>query len=50
MWTANILLGLFGVYLTLRMGRENTTINWSSLRRLIPTSWRSESAAPELHP
>jgi lipopolysaccharide export system permease protein len=47
MWTANILLGMFGVYLTLRMGRENTTINWSSMRRFVPSSWRSEPDSTE---
>ena len=47
MWAANIILGIFGVYLTLRMGRETTTIQWASLRRFIPSSWRAEPVSSE---
>lgn len=48
MWSANILLSLLGVYLTLRMGRESLSINWGALRRLVPASLRSpESPAAE---
>ncbi|MBI2619489.1 MAG: LptF/LptG family permease [Ignavibacteriales bacterium] len=42
MWAANILLGLFGGYLTYRSARETLTINWSALRRLVPERFRSE--------
>jgi lipopolysaccharide export system permease protein len=42
MWTANILLGILGIYLTLRMGRETTTINWNTFRKFVPKSWRSD--------
>ena len=45
MWMANILLGILGIYLTARSARENLTINWSSLVRFVPKSWRSEEAA-----
>jgi lipopolysaccharide export system permease protein len=41
MWIANIVLGLLGAYLTFRTARENPTINWSGLSRLIPRSWRA---------
>jgi lipopolysaccharide export system permease protein len=40
MWSANILLCLLGVYLTLRMGRESLSINWRSLQRFVPSFLR----------
>lgn len=43
MWIANILIGLLGIYLTVRTARENLTIDWSRLTRLIPKQWRSEA-------
>jgi len=46
MWMANIVLGILGIYLTTRSARENLTIDWSSLLRFVPRSWRSEEAAP----
>jgi len=45
MWGANIVLGILGLYLTLRIGRETTTIDWSGLRRLLPRSLRLTPAA-----
>lgn len=42
MWSANIIIGLMGLYLTFRTARESLIINWSSLRRFIPKQWRSE--------
>ncbi len=48
MWAANIVLGIFGCYLTIRMGREMRSIDWSSLQRFIPTSWRSNPDPAEL--
>jgi lipopolysaccharide export system permease protein len=47
MWIANIVLGIIGLYLTVRTARENPTIDWSQLARLIPKSWRSDSRSPE---
>ena len=41
MWIANIGLGILGIFLTIRMGRESYAIHWSRLRRHIPPSWRS---------
>jgi lipopolysaccharide export system permease protein len=40
MWIANVLIGLFGVYLTFRIGRETILIDWSFLHRLVPRRWR----------
>jgi lipopolysaccharide export system permease protein len=42
MWSANIIIGVMGLYLTFRTARENLTINWSFLRRFIPRQWRTE--------
>jgi lipopolysaccharide export system permease protein len=42
MWSANIILGLMGMYLTFRTARENLIINWSFLRTLTPKNWRVE--------
>jgi lipopolysaccharide export system permease protein len=47
MWIANIILGIIGLYLTVRTARENPTIDWSFLVRFIPKSWRSESRPRE---
>jgi len=43
MWAANILIGLLGIYLTVRVGRETLLINWSALRRFVPRRWREEA-------
>jgi len=40
MWFANVILGILGTYLTLRVGRESLTIRWSRLQRFLPKSWR----------
>ena len=32
MWIANIVLGIIGLYLTVRTARENPTIDWSRTR------------------
>jgi lipopolysaccharide export system permease protein len=47
MWIANIVLGIIGLYLTLRTARENPTIDWSFFNRFIPKSWRSISGSQE---
>ncbi|MBI1804019.1 MAG: LptF/LptG family permease [Ignavibacteriae bacterium] len=45
MWSANIVLSILGIFLTLRMGRETITINWLALRRFVPRSFRSPEPA-----
>jgi len=45
MWSANIILGLMGMYLTFRTARENLAIDWSFLRKLTPKGWRVEEEA-----
>lgn len=41
MWSANMLLGVLGIYLTIRIGKESVVINWSVFQRLIPKRWRT---------
>jgi lipopolysaccharide export system permease protein len=41
MWAANILLGLVGVYLTIRIGRETMLIDWTAFRKLVPRRFRT---------
>ena len=45
MWSANIIIGIMGIYLTVRTARENLTIDWSFLRKFIPKSWRTDEEA-----
>jgi len=47
MWFANVILGITGTYLTLRIGRESLVIRWVTLQRFVPRAWqRPESDAP----
>jgi lipopolysaccharide export system permease protein len=48
MWSANFLLGLLGIYLTLRIGKETVVIDWTVFRRLIPQRWRTDLPEDEL--
>jgi lipopolysaccharide export system permease protein len=41
MWSANILLGILGIYLTIRISKETVVIDWSFFQRLIPKRWRA---------
>ncbi len=41
MWFANILIGVFGICLTVRMKRESMAIPWSRLSRWVPKHWRA---------
>jgi len=45
MWSANVLIGAAGVYLTIRSARESLLINWDAFQRFLPRRWRSESPA-----
>ncbi len=42
MWTANILLGIAGVLLTIKSVRETVTLNFSFLKKIIPKQLRNE--------
>ncbi|RPI05130.1 MAG: YjgP/YjgQ family permease [Ignavibacteriae bacterium] len=47
MWIANIVLGIMGVYLTIRTARENPSLDLSWFVRWIPKSWRSDSPSTD---
>jgi lipopolysaccharide export system permease protein len=47
MWSADIVLGILGIYLTIRIGRETVVIDWKLLQRLVPKRWRSSFAGEE---
>lgn len=42
MWAANILLGIAGIMLTIKMVRESVTLRFDFLKKLIPKIWRQE--------
>ena len=42
MWTANILLGIAGIFLVVRSVKETITINFSFLKKFIPQQWREQ--------
>jgi len=42
MWTANILLGITGILLTIKSVKETVTLNFSFLKKLIPKQLRNE--------
>ncbi|MDH7603990.1 MAG: LptF/LptG family permease [Melioribacter sp.] len=39
MWSANILLGILGIILTIKSAREKVTLDFSFIRKYIPESW-----------
>lgn len=39
MWIANITLGIFGIFLTYRIGKENIELHFDWLQKLIPKRW-----------
>jgi lipopolysaccharide export system permease protein len=42
MWTANILLGIAGVFLVIRSVKETVTLNFSFIKKFIPQQWQSQ--------
>lgn len=47
MWIANIILGILGIYLTIRTAQESPRIRWSEFRRFVPTSLRTPERPEE---
>jgi len=47
MWMANIALGILGILLTARMGRETPKINWNAARKFIPSYLRTPEPPEE---
>lgn len=39
MWIANILLVVFGIYLTIRSARETVSFDWKKFQKLVPRGW-----------
>jgi lipopolysaccharide export system permease protein len=46
-WSANICLGILGIYLLIKSAREKVTINFDFINRFIPQSWRAVQDATE---
>ncbi len=42
-WSANIVLGILGIYLTIKSAREKITLDFSFITKLIPKKWRYET-------
>ena len=42
MWVANLVLGVLGVILTIRIAKESTVIDWTSFTRFLPKAMRGE--------
>lgn len=40
MWSANIVLSILGIYLTIKSARERITIDFDFLLRFVPKQWR----------
>ena len=40
MWIANMVIGTFGIYLTIRIARESLVIDWNIFQKFIPKRWR----------
>lgn len=49
MWIANIVLGIIGIYLTIRMGRETPAINWKFFRKFVPKTYRIEEQDQDIN-
>ncbi len=41
-WSANILLGILGIFLMIKSAREKVTLSFDFLTKLIPQSWKSQ--------
>ncbi len=42
-WSANIFLGILGIYLTVKSAREKVTLDFSFILKLIPKNWKYET-------
>lgn len=42
MWAANILIGIAGIFLTIKTVRETVTLKFEFLKKLVPKTWRPE--------
>lgn len=42
MWSANLLMGILGIFLTNKTAKETINLDFTFLKKLIPKKWRSE--------
>ncbi|MDX9924691.1 MAG: LptF/LptG family permease, partial [Ignavibacteriaceae bacterium] len=47
MWSANIIMGIFGIILTVKSAKEAIFLNFDFFKKLIPKSWRAEEPVNE---
>lgn len=47
MWSANFVLGILGIYVTVKSGREAITLDFSWIQKLIPQQWRNQQEEDE---
>lgn len=47
MWSANIIMGIFGVILTVKSAKEAIFLNFDFFKKLIPKTWRTEEPVNE---
>jgi len=47
MWIANIIIGVMGIYLTVRTLKETVVIDWTQLQRFVPKRFRGEEKIVE---
>ncbi|MDT8325272.1 MAG: LptF/LptG family permease, partial [Bacteroidota bacterium] len=50
MWVANIILGIMGILLTIRVARESRVIDWSVFTRFVPKSLRGAADPSTTNP
>jgi lipopolysaccharide export system permease protein len=50
MWVANIILGVMGILLSIRVARESRVIDWSVFTRFVPKSLRGSAADSTTNP
>ena len=46
-WSANILLGILGIFLMIKSAREKVTLSFDFFTKLIPQSWKSQQENDE---
>jgi len=46
-WSANILLGILGIFLMIKSAREKVTLSFDFITKLIPLSWKTQQENDE---
>lgn len=47
MWSANVIMGIVGIYVTVRAAKETINLEFSFLKKLIPKKFRQEEVVDE---